>query len=73
MLPSDGLERPLFVVPPPQLVEQFDQIAISILNQIEQNHDQTEYLTEMRETLLPKLISGGIRVGEVKDYMEDIS
>jgi type I restriction enzyme S subunit len=66
MLPVDGLQRPLFVVPPPELVARFDQLVAPILAKIEVNHDESETLAETRDTLLPKLISGEVRVGEIE-------
>jgi len=62
MLPIDGLQRPLIVVPPAELVQHFDALAVSILAKIEMNHEETERLAETRDALLPKLISGEVRV-----------
>jgi type I restriction enzyme S subunit len=66
MLPSDALERPLFVVPPPELMGRFDEIIVPMLDLIEQNYEQTQQLTETRDALLPKLVSGEIRVGDIE-------
>lgn len=62
MLPSDGLERPQFVVPPPEIVGRFDEVVVSMICQIEQNIEQTEQLAAARDALLPKLVSGQVRV-----------
>jgi type I restriction enzyme S subunit len=64
MLPVDGLQRPLFVVPSQELVTQFDRVAASILAKMEAAHEESEQLTQTRDALLPKLISGEVRVGD---------
>jgi len=70
MLPSDALERPLFVVPSPEIISRFDEIVVPILEKMEANHDTSERLVELRDMLLPKLVSGEIRVDEVEDVEE---
>jgi type I restriction enzyme S subunit len=65
MLSVDGLQRPLFVVPPSELVARFDQIVTPMLEKMEFNHEEAENLAETRDALLPKLISGEVRVGVI--------
>jgi len=58
MLPIDALEMPLLVVPPKELVKQFTAIAQAAHDQIEDNIQQSHTLASLRDTLLPKLLSG---------------
>ena len=50
------------IVPSQNLIIKFDDILESILRKIELLEEQKENLTEARDRLLPKLMSGGIEV-----------
>jgi len=43
-------------------MSQFEEIAINLLNMIVSNNEQSQTLTGLRDSLLPKLISGEIEV-----------
>ncbi len=59
------------VVHPPQLIlEKFKKATDSVLLKYIRNNHAIQTLTTLRDTLLPKLMSGELRVGEVK---KDIS
>lgn len=60
MLPIDALEMPMLVVPPARLVEKFNAIAEAAHSQVEDNLQQSRTLATVRDTLLPKLLSGEI-------------
>jgi type I restriction enzyme S subunit len=62
MLPIDALEMPLFVVPPKELVMTFTAIAQAARDQIENIIQQSRALATLRNTLLPKLLSGELSV-----------
>ncbi len=62
MLPIDALAMPLLVVPPKDLVMKFTAIARSAHDQIEYNLQQSRTLATLRDTLLPKLLSGELSV-----------
>ena len=69
MLPIDALEMPLLVVPPKDLVMQFTAIARSAHDQIEDNLQQSRTLATLRDTLLPKLLSGELSLALDKNRM----
>jgi type I restriction enzyme S subunit len=69
MLPIDALEMPLLVVPPKILVMQFTAIARSAHDQIEDNLQQSRTLATLRDTLLPKLLSGELSLALDKNRM----
>jgi len=53
--------RPLpIVIPPQQVIDAFDVQARSLHNRIVMNEKESKSLTEVRDTLLPKLVSGKI-------------
>lgn len=58
MLPMDALEMPMLVVPPVKLVQKFNAIAEATHLQVEVNKHQSRTLATLRDTLLPKLLSG---------------
>ena len=45
-------------IPPTNIMSQFEEIAINLLNMIVSNNEQSQTLTSLRDSLLPKLISG---------------
>ncbi|MGD0012330.1 MAG: restriction endonuclease subunit S [Terriglobia bacterium] len=65
MLSSDGLRMPLLVLPPTQLIRRFEEIADSLYLRSETNKDKSRTLAAIRDALLPKLISGEIRVPNI--------
>ena len=62
MLPLDGVQRPPVAVPPRALVETFDVVASCSEHRREQTVRESRTLTDLRDTLLPKLVSGELRV-----------
>ena len=54
------------VIPPAEKIAQFDTLCHAIFTQIYANGKENEQLTSIRDTLLPKLMSGEIDVSEVK-------
>jgi type I restriction enzyme S subunit len=73
MLSADGLKSPLLAVPPHEIVEKFDKIVSFLLEKKEQNYEESQSLIEVRDTLLPKLMSGEIRVKEAEKIMEKLT
>ncbi len=63
MLPIDGLQKPLVVVPPAGIVGAFDEFSEATRRRQEQLIDENCTLAALRDTLLPKLLSGEVRVG----------
>ncbi len=50
------------VVPPTSLIKKFTEAAENIYSKIELNQAQIRTLETLRDTLLPKLMSGAVRV-----------
>jgi type I restriction enzyme S subunit len=59
------------LVPPIELRERFDEIVQPIWTRIHQNQSQIGVLSGLRDSLLPRLISGQIRLPEVPTQLED--
>ncbi len=60
------------VVPPPAMIAEFEALATPLVNNLTTLHDETESLVRVRDALLPKLISGAIRVPDKSDPAEAI-
>jgi type I restriction enzyme S subunit len=59
--PSD-IEELEFRLPPENIIKKFSIIATQFWNKIENNYSQITTLSTLRDTLLPKLMSGEVRV-----------
>lgn len=63
--------RPIPAVEPPQAVVQaFVDVADALFLRLVENEKQAQTLATLRDTLLPRLISGQIRLPEVLDELE---
>lgn len=59
------------VIPPNKIIEQFETICAPIDEQIERNEHEIRALITLRDTLLPKLIRGEIRVKDAERFLEE--
>lgn len=66
MLKPAGLQIPCFVLPPGPLCEKFEGLAVSLHDQIETNVALADSLAAIRNTLLPHLISGKLRLPQAE-------
>ena len=62
MLPKDALQMPAVVEPPRTLLETFDALALDLEHRREQAVVESRTLGALRDALLPKLVSGELRV-----------
>ncbi|WP_051533784.1 restriction endonuclease subunit S [Desulfitibacter alkalitolerans] len=62
MLAIDGLQRPEFQLPPKETIIKFTRIIEGYWKKKDVNRKQVYTLEQLRDTLLPKLISGEVRV-----------
>ncbi len=66
---SGSLENMQVIVPFPGVRKAFDRIVRPILARIPDSYFLNRYLTELRDTLLPKLISGELRLMDAEKYI----
>jgi type I restriction enzyme S subunit len=71
MLPITGVQYPLFTIPPAELIAIFDHLAENVAHKSEAARAESRNLTTLRDTLLPKLISGQLRVPEAEKLIEE--
>jgi type I restriction enzyme S subunit len=61
LVPSD-IAKIDFQIPPTELMQQFSEYAEHAWDKIEENNSQIRTLSHLRDTLLPKLMSGEVKV-----------
>jgi type I restriction enzyme S subunit len=66
----NSLERMPIILPPSGLRSEFGGKVAALLNAISPKFYQNVALTELRDTLLPKLISGELRIPEAEQLIE---
>lgn len=61
-----GMGEIEIVIPPIDVAEEFNNSVLPMLRQIQRNCEEIQILGNLRDTLLPKLMSGEIDVSDVK-------
>ena len=69
-LSKDGVPNYQFALPPEKIRCLFDSISKPLFAKIESNENESRTLAETRDTLLPKLLSGEIRVDDAAEILE---
>jgi type I restriction enzyme S subunit len=70
MLPIDGLQKPKIICPPRTVVVAFDSLASNAEHRREETVAESRTLAALRDALLPKLISGEIRVKDAERFLK---
>ena len=58
------------ILPSPEVVKRFHEFAITVFSRVAANERQAQALAELRDTLLPRLISGKLRLSTARDAVE---
>jgi type I restriction enzyme S subunit len=61
------------LIPPMTVIDAFEDAAVSLLRRQKYNDDQSRVLAVVRDTLLPKLISGELRVRNAERMIARVS
>ena len=69
-VPASCFDYYQFPVPTTPIAQQFSEIVQPFMEKIRVNSEQSRTLSQIRETLLPKLLSGKIRVDDVDKRLE---
>lgn len=62
---TDILNNMLIIVPPAEVLRQFNNICNVYFSRINQNNIENANLSNQRDTLLPKLMSGELKINEI--------
>ncbi len=61
------------LIPPAKEVEAFEDIALTLHQRVKENGQQAATLTALRDTLLPRLISGRLRLSEAARQIVEVT
>ena len=67
----DDLRRLDMFIPSNDLYETFENLITSFFNKIKLNIEETKNLISLRDTLLPKLISGELKIPDAEEIIEE--
>jgi len=70
--PSSYLKSIEVINPPITIIDHFDEFGRNIIASIGSNNLESKCLTKLRDTLLPKLISGELRVPDAEKLVKEI-
>lgn len=65
LITQTDITNQLIVIPPIEVISNFEVIVSTLMNLEIINVDESRRLAELRDTLLPRLMSGEIKVGDV--------
>jgi len=66
------LEKLEFVIPTNEILSDFKQLVKPLDSEYANNSIENQTLTNLRDTLLPKLISGEVRVKDIEHQIKDV-
>lgn len=70
-LSADGLLRPVFTLPQSEIIQIAEKLFSPLLEQQEALFSESRTLAKIRDTLLPKLMTGEIRIKDSEKLVED--
>jgi len=70
-LSKDALPTYQFACPPEELIAAYTRLSALAFSKIEVNQEEIAALGALRDTLLPKLISGEIRVRDAERFLKE--
>lgn len=68
---AGSMENMSIVVPPDDVAAAFGEIVDGLMRRGIQNTEQSQSLAELRDTLLPRLMSGKLRIPDIQDAIEE--
>ena len=69
---NDVLGRFVLALPTESVANAFSDLVMPIQKSITANHQQAQTLTQLRDTLLPRLISGQLRLPEAQAWVAEV-
>ncbi len=64
-----SLEQISVIIPKDEIIENFDKICKPFDKQIKNNEQESRRLAQLRDTLLPRLMSGELKVNEIENVL----
>ena len=72
LLTQTDLKSQLILLPSASIIEYFHEVTEKLYARCDLSHNVTSTLAGLRDTLLPKLISGELRVRDAEKFMESV-
>ena len=72
-LSKSGFEQLPVLLPTSELAQCFGEITEPLISKIIRNQEQAQTLATLRDTLLPRLISGQLRLPEAQAQIEELT
>jgi type I restriction enzyme S subunit len=69
-LSQNGISSFKFALPPVDLIDKFEQIASALVSRQQVNNDQMRTLSTLRDSLLPRLISGQLEIPNTQSDLQ---
>ncbi len=69
-VPSECFNTFWLAVPPPAIAQRFNELTAPLMAHVKSNSTQSRTLATLRDTLLPKLLSGELRVTETGNRLK---
>jgi len=73
MLPADAFEIPETAIPPAAIVEKMNEIVRPAFAQQERLREEARTLAALRDALLPRLMSGELRIRDAEKRVEELA
>ncbi|MEQ8472498.1 MAG: restriction endonuclease subunit S [Marinoscillum sp.] len=71
-LNRNDVHRQMLVIPPISIINKYDKEVSTLFEMQYSNYNENQTLTNLRDTLLPKLISGEVRVKDVERTVAEV-
>ena len=62
LLKVTALKKTSIIIPPDEVINEFEDTSSKLMSILEQNNKESKILSTLRDTLLPKLMSGEIKL-----------
>ena len=62
LITQGDLKKTSIIIPPNEVINEFEDTSSKLMSILEQNNKESKILSFLRDTLLPKLMSGAIKV-----------
>jgi type I restriction enzyme S subunit len=72
-VPADAILGLEVALPPSDIGREYEEAAGTLRARIEANHEECETLAALRDTLIPKLLSGELRVPEAESAVSEVT
>ena len=72
LVTQTNLKTQLLLFPPANVLEQFHTLAEIAYARLDESHSESRFLAALRDVLLPKLISGEIRIRDAETFLEQV-